>query len=79
RGNPTGFTGSIVGISVTADGQGYAAISSAGQVYAYGTVQSRGNPTGFTGSIVGISVTADGQGYAAISSAGQVYAYGTVQ
>jgi hypothetical protein len=79
QGNPTGFGGSIVGISVTADGQGYAAISSIGQVYAYGTVRYRGNPTGFGGSIVGISVTADGQGYAAISSIGQVYAYGTVR
>jgi CHAP domain len=64
---------------VTADGQGYVAISGTGQVYAYGSVQYRGNPAGFTGSIVGISVTADGQGYTAISSAGQVYAYGSVQ
>ena len=31
RGNPAGFTGSIVGISVTADGQGYAAVSTAGR------------------------------------------------
>jgi hypothetical protein len=67
----------MVGISVTGDGQGYAAMSSSGQVYAYGTVVSRGNPTGFSGSMVGISVTASGQGYAAISSTGQVYAYGT--
>ena len=79
HGNPAGFTGSIVGISVTANGQGYAAISSSGQVYAYGTVAYHGNPAGFTGSIVGISVTADGQGYAAESSIGQVYAYGTVK
>jgi len=78
RGNPTGFTGGIVGIAVTADGQGYVAISSTGQVYAYGTVAYRGNPTGFSGSIVGIAVTADGQGYVAMSSYGQTYAYGTV-
>ena len=69
----------FVDIGVTRDGQGYALISDAGEVYAYGSVQHRGNPNNFTGSIVGISVTADGQGYAAISSAGQVYAYGSVQ
>jgi hypothetical protein len=43
HGNPTGFTGTIVGVSVTADGQGYADVSSAGQVYAYGSVMYRGN------------------------------------
>lgn len=67
------------GLSVTADGQGYAAISTAGEVYAFGSVAHRGNPSGFSGSIRDISVTANGQGYAAISTAGQVYAYGTVQ
>ncbi|MFI8265806.1 CHAP domain-containing protein, partial [Streptomyces sp. NPDC085665] len=66
-----------VGISVTADGQGYVAVSGAGQVYAYGSAVYRGNPSGFTGGIVGISVTADGQGYVAVSGAGQVYAYGS--
>lgn len=66
-------------VSVTADGQGYAAVNSSGQIYAFGAVRYHGNPTGFSGEIVGISVTRDGQGYAAISSAGQVYAYGTVQ
>jgi CHAP domain len=69
----------FAGIGVTADGQGYAPISTAGEVYAFGSVVYRGNPSGFSGSIKGISVTADGKGYAAISSAGQVYAYGTVQ
>jgi hypothetical protein len=67
----------MTGVSVTADGQGYAIVSEAGEVYAYGSVVYRGNPTGFTGKIVDISVTADGRGYVAISSAGQVYAYGT--
>ena len=64
-------------IGVTRDGRGYALVTEAGEVYAYGTVQYRGNPRGFTDRIVGISVTADGLGYVAISSIGQVYAYGT--
>jgi hypothetical protein len=79
RGNPSGFSGSIVGISGTRDGSGYAAISSTGQVYAYGSVVHRGNPAGFSGTIVGISVTGDGRGYVAISSKGQVHAYGTAR
>jgi hypothetical protein len=66
-------------LGVTANGAGYAAINSSGQVYAFGSVQYRANPQGFNGEIVGISVTADGAGYAAISSTGQVYAYGSVQ
>jgi hypothetical protein len=70
-------TRSFSAVDTTADGKGYALISSAGEVYAFGSVIYRGNPAGFTGKIVGISVTADGQGYVAISSAGQVYAYGT--
>ncbi|SNT63730.1 CHAP domain-containing protein [Asanoa hainanensis] len=78
HGNPTGFSGSIIGVSTTADGSGYAAISSTGQVYAYGTVGHRGNPTGFSGSIAGISTTANGAGYVAVSTIGQVYAYGSV-
>ena len=69
----------VLGVSVTSDGSGYAAVSSTGEVHAFGSVVQRGNPSGFTGTIAGISVTADGQGYAAVSSAGQVYAYGTVQ
>lgn len=69
----------FTGVSVTADGKGYALISSAGEVYAFGDVKYWDNPKDFSGSIVGISVTADGKGYAAISSAGQVYAYGSVQ
>jgi murein DD-endopeptidase MepM/ murein hydrolase activator NlpD len=71
-------TRTFTGVSVTRDGQGYALVSDAGEVYAYGTAQYRGNPVGFTGKIVGISLTGDGLGYATISSAGQVYAYGTV-
>lgn len=68
----------FTGIGVTRDGQGYALVSEAGEVYAYGTVGYRGNATGFTGKIADISVTADGSGYAMISTAGQVYAFGTV-
>ncbi|NEA30748.1 CHAP domain-containing protein [Streptomyces sp. SID13031] len=66
-------------IGVTADGRGYAGISNAGEVYAFGSTVYRGNPSGFSGVITGVSVTASGQGYAAISSSGQVYAYGAVQ
>ena len=66
-------------ITVTGDGQGYAAINGLGQVYAFGSVRYHGNPTGFTGDMVGISATRDGSGYAAVSTAGQVYAYGSVQ
>jgi hypothetical protein len=43
RGAPSGYTGSMVGVDVTSDAQGYVAVSSTGQVYAYGTVQYRGN------------------------------------
>jgi hypothetical protein len=75
--NPTGFTGSIVGVATTANGRGTLAVSSAGQLYAYGTAHPWPNPTGFTGSIVGVAMTADGQGALAVSSAGQLYAYGT--
>lgn len=68
----------FTGIGVTRDGQGYALVSEAGEVYAYGSVGYRGNAVGFTGKIADISVTADGSGYALISTAGQVYAFGTV-
>lgn len=54
----------VLGVSVTSDGSGYAAVSSTGEVHAFGSVVQRGNPSGFTGTIAGISVTADGQGYA---------------
>ncbi|HEU0131067.1 MAG TPA: DUF2690 domain-containing protein, partial [Mycobacteriales bacterium] len=56
----------------------YVAISSAGQVYAFGSVVYRGNPVGFGGTISSISTTPNGQGYAAISTAGQVYAFNVV-
>ncbi len=71
-------TRTFVGFDVTADGQGYLMMSSAGEFYAYGTARAWPNPTGFSGSMTSVAITADGQGALAMSSAGQFYAYGTV-
>ena len=65
-------------VSMTADGHGYATISTVGKVTARGTVAWRGDPHGFTGQMVGIAVTAKGDGYMAISDHGQVYSFGNV-
>jgi predicted chitinase len=66
-------------VTVSSDGQGAVAVSSAGQFYTYGTAPGRTNPKDFTNGIVGLSLTSDGQGMAAMSGAGEIYAYGTVQ
>ena len=75
--NPTGFSGRIKDVAITADGRGAVALSSRGQFYAYGTAAPQPNPTGFDGEMEAVAVTADGQGLVAVSSAGQLYAYGT--
>ena len=67
-----GFTAA----ALTANGQGYMLVSSAGEFYAFGQAHPQPNPVGFSGSIVGVAVTADGQGALAVSSAGQFYSYG---
>ncbi len=72
-------TRTFVGFDVTADGQGYLMMSSAGEFYAYGTARAWPNPTGFSGSMTSVAITADGQGALAMSSAGQFYAYGTAR
>ncbi|WP_158319513.1 phospholipase A2 [Actinoplanes xinjiangensis] len=77
--NPSGFTGDIVDVALTADGRGAMAVSSAGQFYASGTATPQRNPSGFSGRIVGVALTADGKGAMAVSSAGQFYAYGTAR
>lgn len=74
--NVTGSSG-IVGVAVTADGQGALAVSNSGQFYAYGTAHPQPNPTGFTGSMTAAKLTADGQGLTAMSSTGQIYANGS--
>jgi GH24 family phage-related lysozyme (muramidase) len=77
--NPSGFSGRITSMALTADGQGAVAVSSAGQFYAYGSARPQPNPSGFSGEIVDVALTADGQGLLAVSSAGQFYAYGTAR
>jgi hypothetical protein len=77
--NPSGFSGEIVDVAVTADGRGAMAVSERGQFYAYGTVRPQPNPTGFRDRIVAVAVTADGQGTMAVSNTGQFYAYGTAR
>jgi hypothetical protein len=69
----------MVSVSVTADGSGALAMSSAGQFYAYGSAHAWPNPTGFTGTMTSASVTARGDGVIAMSSAGQFYAYGAAR
>ena len=66
-------------MDVTADGQGYLLISTAGEFYAYGTAHAWPNPTGFSGQFTGLSMTAGGQGALAMTSAGQFYAYGNAR
>jgi uncharacterized protein with LGFP repeats len=77
--NPTGFTGRMVGLSITADGRGAMALSSTGQFYAYGTATAQSNPRDFSGEMIALDLTADGRGVVALSSTGQVYAYGTAR
>jgi hypothetical protein len=69
-------TRTFTGLGLTANGQGYLLVSSAGEFYAYGNAHPQPNPTGSSG-IVGVAVTADGQGALAVSNSGQFYAYGT--
>jgi hypothetical protein len=59
--------------------QGYAAVSSTGQVYAYGTVAYHGNPYDIIGPATGIAVTASGSGYAVVTDTGQLHPYGPVR
>jgi hypothetical protein len=66
-------------MDVTADGQGYLLLSTAGEFYAFGTARPWPNPTGFAGQFTGLAMTPDGQGAIAMTSAGQFYAYGTVR
>jgi hypothetical protein len=64
---------------MTADGQGALAVSSAGQLYAYGAAHPWPNPTGFTSRITSVALTANGQGAVAMSDTGQFYAYGAAR
>ena len=72
-------TRTFVGFDVTADGQGYLMMSSAGEFYAYGTARAWPNAVGFGGTMTSVAITADGQGALAMSSSGQFYAYGTAR
>ncbi|MEU8238414.1 CHAP domain-containing protein [Actinoplanes missouriensis] len=72
-------TRTFAGMDVTADGQGYLLISTAGEFYAFGNARPWPNPTRFSGQFTGLAMTADGQGAIAMTSAGQFYAYGTAR
>ena len=79
RGRTSSAPARIVGVAITADGQGALAVSDTGQFYAYGTAHAWTNPTGFTNRITSVAMTADGQGAVAMSDRGQFYAYGTAR
>jgi hypothetical protein len=71
----------IVGMTPTADGNGYWLVASDGGIFAYGDA----NFYGSTGSIhlnqpiVGMSVTTDGGGYTLVATDGGVFNYGDSQ
>ena len=71
----------IVGMTPTADGNGYWLVASDGGIFTYGNAQFYGS----TGSIrlnapiVGMSVTRDGAGYTLVATDGGVFNYGDSQ
>jgi len=72
------LSGTIVGISQSADGKGYWLASSTGHVYGFGDAHVLGQvaKAKLTGVIVAIRASSDGRGYYLVSSKGTVYAFG---
>ncbi|MDA8045911.1 MAG: hypothetical protein M0Z30_11840 [Actinomycetota bacterium] len=66
----------VVGMAVSADGQGYWVASSDGRVLNFGDAPYLGEPAQPDGPVVAMTGTADGGGYWAVTSDGAVYAFG---
>ncbi|MEU1393510.1 MULTISPECIES: hypothetical protein [unclassified Nonomuraea] len=66
-------------MSPTRDGRGYALVSMAHEIYAYGNAQHLGgSPSGIPGEIPDVSYRTDGTpGHVMISTRGAHYAYNT--
>ncbi len=71
----------IVGMTPTADGQGYWLVAADGGIFAYGDTQFYGSAGSLrlNQPIVGMSVTPDGGGYTLVATDGGVFNYGDSQ
>ncbi len=71
----------IVGMTPTADGQGYWLVASDGGIFDYGDAGFYGSAGGIrlNQPVVGMSVSSDGGGYTLVASDGGVFTYGDAQ
>ena len=71
----------IVGMTPTADGQGYWLVASDGGIFAYGDAQFYGSAGNIklNQPVVGMSASRDGGGYTLVASDGGVFTYGDAQ
>jgi len=71
----------IVGMSPTADGQGYWLVASDGGIFAFGDAQFYGSTGALTLNrpIVGMATTPTGRGYYLVASDGGIFAFGDAQ
>ncbi len=71
----------IVGMTPTADGNGYWLVASDGGIFTYGNAQFYGSAGSIqlNAPIVGMSVTRDGAGYTLVATDGGVFNYGDSQ
>jgi Glycosyl hydrolase family 26 len=68
----------IVGMTATADGNGYWLVASDGGIFSYGDATFYGSTGGMhlNKPIVGMAVTTDGKGYWLVASDGGIFSYG---
>jgi hypothetical protein len=68
----------VVGMAVTADGQGYWEVASDGSIFAFGDAGFEGSMGGqhLNAPVVGMAATPDGNGYWLVSSDGGIFDYG---